>query len=163
MLKKLGMLGVIFVFASASLAHAEATGPGCGFGKMIWTGQKGIAPQVLAATTNGTSGSQTFGITSGTLGCTQDGVVMNDRRVDVFASVNFENLKQEMAQGNGEYLASLSALMGIPADRQEDFFALTQERYTSLFKSGETTPSEMLAGLNLELSAHPSLSQVVVQ
>jgi hypothetical protein len=47
-----------------------ANSTGCGLGTIIFEGQKGIAPQVLAVTTNGTSGNQTFGITSGTLGCT---------------------------------------------------------------------------------------------
>ena len=45
------------------------TGPGCGLGKKLWEdwkGQKKIAPQMLMATTNGTFGSQTFGISFGT-------------------------------------------------------------------------------------------------
>jgi hypothetical protein len=34
---------------------------GCGLGSMAWRGQSGIGPQVLAATTNGSFGTQTFG------------------------------------------------------------------------------------------------------
>ncbi len=163
MLKRSIAFAIAVTVIPVSYALAADTGPGCGIGTMIWENNKKIIPQVLAATTNGTSGNQTFGITTGTLGCTNDGVVKNDQKVNVFANVNFESLKQEMAQGNGEYLASLATLMGIPTDRQESFFALTQSRYTSLFQSEETTSAEMLVALNLELSAYPVLSQVVFQ
>ena len=45
---------------------------GCGVGTMIFKGKSGLAPHVLAVTTNGTFGNQTFGMTSGTLGCNVD-------------------------------------------------------------------------------------------
>ncbi len=65
------MKKLIIVALLASPLAAFAAGEnnvGCGLGSAIWAGQKGIAPQILAATTNGTSANQTFGITSGTLG-----------------------------------------------------------------------------------------------
>src|SRR5262245_22752963 len=41
---------------------------GCGLGSVFFGSKPGFI-QVLAATTNGTSGNQTFGITSGTSNC----------------------------------------------------------------------------------------------
>jgi hypothetical protein len=165
------VVAVAFALIPVSPAMADIksdTGPGCGLGKLLWgeaaqTGHGKIVQQVLAATTNGTFGSQTFGITTGTSGCTNDGLVKNDQKVIVFASANFESLKQEMAQGGGEYLSSLATLMDIPAENQGEFFTLTQDKYTTLVKSETTTPDEMLVSLNQELSAHPVLSQVMVQ
>jgi hypothetical protein len=58
-MKKL-IAGAMLLGAS-TLAFAQ---PGCGVGAMIWKGQPGIAPHVLAATTNGTFGNQTFGMTT---------------------------------------------------------------------------------------------------
>ena len=132
-------------------------------GKLAWgdyKGQKEIAPQVMMATTNGTFGSQTFGISSGTSGCTNDGKIMGDSKTVMFAELNFNNLSQEMAQGQGEHLASLASLMGIPADKQDEFFAMTQERYTSLVKAGETSPVAMVKALNEAIAGHPILAQV---
>ena len=100
------------------MAANPDTGPGCGLGKFAWAdykNQKKIAPQVMMATTNGTFGSGTFGISSGTSGCTNDGQVMADQKTTMFALLNFENLTQEMAQGKGEHLASLATLMGVPS------------------------------------------------
>jgi hypothetical protein len=65
----------------------------------------------------------------------------------MFASLNFENLSQEMAQGHGEHLASLATLMGIPSERQSEFFSLAQARYLSLIQDGETSPKDMLTAL----------------
>jgi Protein of unknown function (DUF3015) len=65
--------------AGVGAAGNPDNGPGCGLEKLAWMdygSQKQIAPQVMMATTNGTFGSQTFGISSGTSGCANDGVIM---------------------------------------------------------------------------------------
>ncbi|MCX5724105.1 MAG: DUF3015 domain-containing protein, partial [Nitrospirae bacterium] len=154
MSKKVIMLSAAVLFgmqASFALAANPDTGPGCGLGKLAWgdyAHQKNIAPQVMMATTNVTFGSQTFGISFGTSGCTNDGKVMAEQKATMFAQLNFENLSQEMAQGQGEHLASLATLMGVPAEHQAEFFAMTQERYTSLIKTGEASPVAMVKAIN---------------
>ena len=167
MMKKLVMLSVAVLLVGTQVGLAMAanpdTGPGCGLGKLAWgdyKNQKNIAPQVLMATTNGTFGSQTFGISSGTSGCTNDGQVMSESKTIMFAEMNFENLSQEMAQGQGEHLASMATLMGVPADHQAEFFALTQERYTSLVKAGEASPVAMVKALNEAVATHPVLAKL---
>ena len=57
---------------------------GCGVGSQLFDGQSGVAPQVLAVTTNGILGNQTFGISSNTLGCKSDGTVMASQRVPMY-------------------------------------------------------------------------------
>ncbi|WP_455244846.1 DUF3015 domain-containing protein [Petrachloros mirabilis] len=169
MMKKVLMLSVAVFFgmqAGLAMAANPDTGPGCGLGKLAWgdyKGQKEIAPQVLMATTNGTFGSQTFGISTGTSGCTNDGKIMGDSKTVMFAEMNFDNLSQEMAQGQGEHLASLASLMGIPADKQDEFFAMTQERYTSLVKAGEASPVAMVKALNEAIEGHPVLAQASIR
>lgn len=168
MMRKLAVLSLALAFvcvqAAGVLAAANTdNGPGCGLGKLAWSdykGQKQIAPQVMMATTNGTFGSNTFGISFGTSGCTNDGVIMKTSQVDVFASINFENLSQEMAQGRGEHLASLATLLGVPAEQQGEFFVLTQEKYTTLIQSGETTPVAMVNALQDAMTAHPVLAKL---
>ena len=138
-------------------------GAGCGLGKLAWQDyphKKNIAPQVMMATTNGTFGSQTFGISSGTSGCTNDGHILTEHKVNVFASINFENLSQEMAQGHGEHLTSLATLMGVPAEQQPEFFAMTQAQYQSLVKSGSAAPAATIAALYDALEKNPSFAQV---
>lgn len=167
MLKRLilASLAVAFVGMQAGLAMAANpdTGPGCGLGKLAWQNypnQKTIGVQTMEATTNGLMGNQTFGISSGTSGCTNDGKFWAQEKVSVFAALNFENLAQDMAQGQGEHLASLATLMGIPASQQPAFFAMTQEKYASLMTAGETSPVALVKALNEAVATHPMLAQV---
>ena len=158
-------LGVVAVASQAGLAMAANpdTGPGCGLGKIAWAdykNQKNIAPQVMMVTTNAT-GMNTFAISSGTSGCTNDGQVMADQRTTVFAHMNFDNLSQEMAQGKGEHLASLATLMGIPSDQHTAFFALTQERYTSMVEAGETSSVALVKALNDAVGKSAVVAQAV--
>jgi hypothetical protein len=53
---------------------------GCGLGTQLWEGNKGLIPKVLGATTNGSFGNQTFGITFQTIGCHSTGTVTADAR-----------------------------------------------------------------------------------
>lgn len=159
-------LAVAFILMQGGLALAAMNpdnGPGCGLGKLAWgdyKNQKNIAPQVMMATTNGTFGSQTFGISSGTSGCTNDGTIMAEHKTTLFAELNFENLSQEMAQGRGEHLASLATLMGVPTEQQPAFFALAQERYATLIQGGEEAPKALLTALHDAMAQHPVLAKV---
>lgn len=168
MSKKVLLLSLAVLFgAQAGLAMAANpdTGPGCGLGKLVWEdykGQKEILPQVLMVTTNGT-GMNTFAISTGTSGCTNDGKILGEHKSTVFASLNFDALTAEMAQGQGEHLASLATLMGVPAERRGEFFALTQERYTSLIQAGEASPAAFVKSLNEAIAGHPLLAQASVR
>ena len=168
MSKKVLFLSIAVLFgaqAGPAMASNPDTGPGCGLGKLAWAdykGQKEIAPQVLMATTNGI-GMNTFAISTGTSGCTNDGKIMSEHKTTVFASLNFDALTAEMAQGQGEHLASLATLMGVPTERQGEFFAMTQERYTSLVQTGEASPVALVKSLNEAIAGHPLLAQASVR
>ena len=170
-MKKLVLMMAVSMFACFQAAGAFAAanpdnGPGCGLGKLAWADyehQKDIGPQVMMATTNGTFGSTTFGISSGTSGCTSSGKVMTEKEVTMFAEVNFESLAQEMAQGQGEHLTSLATLLGVPSEYQPTFFAMTQEKYTKLIQSGEASPVAMLAALHVAMAGQPVLASLPVR
>jgi hypothetical protein len=167
MIKRLLVLQLAVVFAAlqAGLGLAAMnpdTGPGCGLGKLAWGDykhQKNIAPQVMMATTNGTFGSTTFGISSGTSGCTNDGTIWAEKKPTMFAELNFEALSQEMAQGGGEHLASLATLMGVPAEQQPAFFVLTQEKYLMLTEAGQASAVALVTALHDAMATHPVLAK----
>ena len=162
-----GLATLVFTVGAAgqALAVHPDEGSGCGLGKMLWADyshQKAIGPQVLQATTNGTSGNQTFGISTGTSGCTNDGTIFASEKAKVFASANFDNLAQEMAQGQGEHLSSLATLMGIPAEQHQVFFSMTQEKYTTLVQGGESSPKAVIKALHDAMNGHPVLAQAAI-
>ncbi len=135
MKKTLVLLVAGFAMASSAANYGMA---GCGLGSIVM-GAKGS--QVSAATTNGTSYSQMFGITTGTSNCAEDGVALRQSEVNSFAEANFESLKSEMAQGQGENLEVLASLMGCDASR---LGSAVRADYGSIFDRADVTPGMML-------------------
>jgi Protein of unknown function (DUF3015) len=76
-----------------------------------------------------------------------DGVIQESQKARLFAAVAFENLEQDIARGNGEYLRSLAVLMNIPAGEQDEFRSLSQRQYSRLFASDRRTAESLLATL----------------
>ena len=136
-----------------------ANSSGCGLGTMLFDGQSGIGPQVLAVTTNGTSGNQTFGITSGTLGCTKDGVVRPPAEVRVLLMSSLDNLAADVARGEGETLVSLANLMAIDPADQERFFVSLQGNFVRIFPSEAVTADEVITSINAVMAEDQVLAR----
>jgi hypothetical protein len=76
-----------------------------------------------------------------------DGYVKQSQKARLFAAVAFENLEQDIARGNGEYLTSLATLLKIPAGKQDEFRAHSQSNYSLLFAPDLLTAEQLLATL----------------
>ena len=76
-----------------------------------------------------------------------DGVIQESQKARLFAAIAFENLEQDIARGNGEYLRSLAVLMKIPAGEQDEFRSLSQRQYSRLFASDRRTAEHLLTTL----------------
>ena len=57
-------LALSFILTGSAFAGGTADNCGCGLGTMIFDGNDGLISQIAAATTNGSFGNQTFGISS---------------------------------------------------------------------------------------------------
>ena len=53
-------------------------------------------------------------------------------KATAFVTFNQANLNQDLAVGRGEYLGSVSRLLGIPTDRQPAFFSAAQANYAQM-------------------------------
>jgi len=157
MKKLITVFSLIAAFPAAALAAQDNVG-GCGLGSMVFKGQSGIAPQVLAITTNGTSGNQTFGITTGTLGCTQDGMVHSNMKTAMFIDSNKGQLARDMSVGGGETLASLSHLLGIESKDQAAFNQLTKNNVARIFTTESVATEQVVASLREVLASDATLS-----
>ncbi len=152
-----------FISAMAvSTANAAPNNVGCGWGSMVFDGKKGVAEQVLAATTNGTFGNQTFGITSGTAGCARDGVVQKYAAADAFTGANMEKLARDMSVGQGEALETMADLMGIAEEHKPAFFKSSKDNFAKIFSSENVTSEEVLTALNDVMASDKVLSQYAV-
>jgi hypothetical protein len=93
---------------------AAKYGPGgCGLGSLIFDADSGWT-QIFAATTNGTSGNQTFGITSGTSNCDTGPKKQSAKN---FVTANRVALAKDISRGKGETLTSLTELAGCKSSK----------------------------------------------
>ena len=131
---------------------------GCGLGALAFPNEKDKTSQILAGTTNGTSGNQTFGISSETSECTTDGTIKSERAQEAFAEVNFESLAQEMAKGQGEHLTAFAQLLGCPNASLSEFGRLTQRNYTQIFSRDGMTPLDLVDAVKQSIGSDAVLS-----
>jgi len=156
-------VGAVSVALIASVSYAGTQNDaGCGLGSMVFK-ENGKMEQVLASTTNGTAGSQTFGITTGTLNCGESAPApapapkkrSSLKEQEGYVAANFRNLSREMAAGKGEYVSSFASLLGCD---QAAFGKMTQSKYETLFPSSKVTPSELLVSVKGEIAKDSRLA-----
>ncbi len=144
------ILALLCVLVLAAAGHALAgqarSNTGCGLGSMLFENNAdgSVVSQSFQATTNGLFGNQTFGITSGTLGCEQPDSVFKDDKLLAFTVDNMDGLARDIASGQGETLKTVAELMEIPASRQSEVFARLQSNFDQIFITGEESASVVL-------------------
>ena len=151
-MKKLLITALVALAAPAAMAQANNVGS-CGWGSKVFAGQKGVGPQVLAATTNGTSGNQTFGITFGTLGCTSNGVVSSNWKTAMFIDGNKLALSRDAANGQGESIDALAAVMGVKAEDKALLASTLKSQFAVVFAN-----DQVAANLKTVLAADARLA-----
>lgn len=88
---------------------------------------------------------------------TADGMVEQRQKVNLFAGVSYENLRQEAAAGEGQYVTSLATLYQVPREKHRAFGQLLQRKHGELFTASLTEDQsahlKMVRVLDRELMA----------
>jgi hypothetical protein len=150
---------MIAVIPMAAMAAGENNVGSCGWGSKVFAGQRGVVPQIGATSTNGTSGNQTFAITSGTSGCTQDGAVSSNWKTAMYIDGNKSKLAQDMSKGSGESLESLAQLIGVKEADKVAFYRATKENFAQIFVSEQASADQIAAALKQVMAADSTLAQ----
>ncbi|MDY0164410.1 DUF3015 family protein [Desulfobotulus sp.] len=124
----------LFVAAPAFAVNKDNVG--CGLGSMLMQEKEGLVWEIMATTTNGTSGNQTFGISSGTLGCEKPAKLAVREQLDRFVADNMDALAVDIAMGEGETLGTLAELALVEEGRKADFFAALQMNFDQIYPDG---------------------------
>ena len=125
---------------------------GCGLGSVII--HNGGFVQIFAATTNGTSASQTFGITSGTSNCDDVGGWVGATRV--FVQANRVALAKDIARGKGETITDLAALSGC-ADANAVGLKL-QQNFSAIFPNAAVSSDVVTDNIQAMLKSDATLA-----
>ncbi len=97
----------------------------------------GSAGCTLKATFESTTDTTSNFLSSTTPGAwvTEDGLFKAEHKLTAFTALNQSNIEQDIARGQGEYLASLTSLMGVAEARQDSFQAKAQREFSALSSS----------------------------
>lgn len=156
------MLAALSMASAGALADA-AGGNGCGWGNMVFDGQRGFAPHFLATTTNGTSGNATFGMTSGTNGCDTSARIGYGGRSIFAMNGMLDNIAEDMAQGQGEALDAYATLLGIEQQDRQHFAQVTHQHFAEIFASESATGEQVLAATLEVMSRDQRLARYAKQ
>jgi len=161
-MKKVLVIAAIAATMSVGAANAaNKNNVGCGWGTLMFKGQTGTAPQVLAITTNGSFSNSLFGISFGTAGCTKNGVIDPPQAASAYTGSNLDKLARDASRGSGESLETLAELIGVEEQDKSAFFKVTQQHFSSIFASENATADEVLTSLYGVMAEDGVLSRYV--
>ena len=157
-MKKL-IAGLALISAS-SVAFADAPGgPNCGWGNMLFEGQSGLGSHIIASTTNGTSGNATFGMTSGTNGCSTSGTLTYGGANMVGSIMN--EFSEDVARGQGDAMDTVAVIYGVEKQDRDTFAKVMHENFAVIFPNEDVTAAEMMASMEEVMKADPTLAKYI--
>ena len=155
------LIGALLL-GTSSLAMAEAPGgPSCGWGNMVFKGQSGIGPHFLASFTNGTSGNATFGMTTGTNGCSVNGTLTYGGKAMVNLSAIMDEFIEDAANGQGEAMTAMAVSMGVQPEDRAAFAQAVHSNFDSIFPTADVTAEQVYSSIVDVMKADARLAKYV--
>ena len=145
---------------AASIPMLAQANPGCGLGAQVFEGKSDPGSHIMAATTNGISGNQTFGMSTGTLGCDTSKTIKFSA-AGLYLNTNMEKVARGMATGEGEAINTLADLMGVQADDKATFFSATKSNFGKIFVGDSVSADDVLVSLKSIMKQDSSLAKYV--
>ena len=150
----------LFLLSASSTAMAVAPGgENCGWGNMLFDGQSGLGAHVIASITNGTSGNATFGMTTGTNGCSSSGTLTYGGK-SMVSSIMGE-FSEDVARGEGDAMDTVAVVYGVEKQDRETFAKVMHENFAAIFPNEDVTADDMMASIEAVMKANSTLAKYV--
>lgn len=152
------IIGLFSLLFAQSLLAADSSS-GCGPGWYLFK-ENSLVSSALRTTTNGLlSPVYTIGMTVGTSHCTKHSIVQTEKESLHFATMNYFELKSEIAKGSGEYLSAFASTIGCPSSAQSEFNQNLQKQYDNIVPKSRVAPDDMLLEVYKVILNSPSLTR----
>lgn len=145
-MKKLAIATLLLSASSTVLADAPG-GPNCGWGNMLFEGKAGAGYHFMASIFNSSSGNNTFGMTSGTNGCSTRGRLTYSGKNVMTVSQIMTEFSEDVAKGNGEALETVAVVFGIEKQDRTVFAEVAHANFEKLFPSENVTAEHVVETL----------------
>jgi hypothetical protein len=157
-MKRVLMIAVLM--GTSGLAFAEAPGgPNCGWGNMLLDGQSGLGSHIIASITNGSTGNATFGMTTGTNGCSSNGTLTYGGKSLIGAVM--DEFSEDVARGDGEALTAVAVSMGVSEADRPLFKQLMHDNFAQLFPAADVTAEQVSERVVALMRANEQLAKYV--
>lgn len=160
MMKKILMASSLLLASSAVWAEAPG-GPNCGWGNMLFEGQSGTPSHIVASTTNGSTGNATFGMTSGTNGCSTKGTLTYGGKEMVDVGLIMDEFSEDVARGDGEALTAVAVSLGVAAEDRDLFKQTLHNNFDNIFASADASTEDVVAAMFVTLKNEEKLAKYV--
>lgn len=160
-MKKL-LLSTLLLASSSSAFAVSPGGPDCGWGNMLFEGKSGLGAHSIASILNGTSGNASFGMTSGTNGCSPNGTLTyRGENLIAFSSIITE-FSEDVAKGEGEALTTVAVILGIEKQDRAIFAEVTHQNFEILFPNESVNAEQVFQSLLTMMKNDSRLAKYVV-
>ena len=128
------ILSLVLSALMAPLSAFAADGSsGCGPGWYAFK-DNSLVSSALRSTTNGILFPVvTIGMTVGSSNCTQHKIVKNEKRSLHFVTMNYYELKSDMAKGDGQYINALASTLGCNASASAEMSQKLQGQFSKIY------------------------------
>ena len=135
------IFGSILAVISSTSVYASPNN-GCGLGNQVISNQNSVIKQSLGATTNSSSSSQAFGITSGTSGCTKAAKFVSNEKAKSFIANNMDQLAVDISAGKGESIDTLASLLAV--EDKANFKLKLQNNFSTIFTGDDIKAAKVI-------------------
>lgn len=153
------LIGLTFSAMSVGAMAEAPGGPNCGWGNMIFAGQSGLPAHFLASWTNGTTGNATFGMTSGTNGCSSNGKLTYGGQKWLGMAALMSEFSEDVARGDGDAMRAVALSLGVEQQDRAAFAEVMHANFNSIFTSASVTSDEVYANVVAVMKADARLSK----
>ncbi len=148
MKKMFVVISAVLMMASSGYANTVSQDCGCGLGRELIGQKEGLVWDLLGTFLNGICGNQTFGMTSGTLGCNTGGKMVMNEQLEIFVADNRDNLAQDIASGKGETLSALAEITQVSPDNQSRMFSALQSNFNAIYPDANVSDKHVVTVIN---------------
>lgn len=150
------ILGLIF---STLNLHAADGSSGCGPGWYLFK-DNSLVSSSFRATTNGILFPvTTIGMTVGTSNCSQHKLVKQEMQTLHFATMNYFELKGDIAKGSGSHLTAFTETVGCDAKANSLLKSQLKNNYQNIFPTGAINPEKTVSEVYNTIFSNPDLTR----
>ena len=139
-----GMFGLLFVLTSCQATMDSTEAP--------FQATTDLTGGVSQATTDVTQPTKEFTSSTSPGSLSNTDRLMKDERIVHFVTYNFDNLRQNIAQGQGEYLGAFTTLLSIDPANRDAFYQKVKDGYERIYAPG-LAPRESFERLIREMTS----------